>query len=32
MLPEVQNHPEVEVLGEPMEFEFDEDGMLVTGF
>ena len=32
LLPELEDKPEIEILGEPREFEFDADGALVPAF
>lgn len=32
MVPEAENHPNLEILGEPISFAFDQEGTLLTGF
>lgn len=32
MVSEVKDHPNLEIIGEPIDFEFDQEGALLTGF
>jgi hypothetical protein len=32
LLPELKRHPEIEILSEPQEIEFDSEGNLVSEF